>query len=211
MDNAKGNMNDKLNELFGQIRQLERELIAETKKKEAEFCYKIHQKTARFTEAAKARHKVLRLSLHHFLLNSRFLVVLTTPVIWMCLIPILLVDVVGSFYQAVCFPIYGIPKVHRRDHLAFDRHRLTYLNFIEKLNCEYCAYANGILAYFTEIAARTEQYWCPIKHAGCVKCAHSRYKTFVDFGDAEKYRQQLETIRRSFGDIESSEAVGKKE
>jgi hypothetical protein len=44
-----------------------------------------------------------------------------------------------------------------------------------------------------------------------VKCPHSRYKTFVDFGDAEKYRQQLETIRRSFGDIESSEAVGKKE
>ena len=43
-------------------------------------------------------------------------------------------------------------------YLAFDRHRLTYLNFAEKLNCEYCAYANGILAYFTEIAARTEQY-----------------------------------------------------
>jgi hypothetical protein len=210
MDNDNGTMNDKLNALLGQIRQLEKELVAETQKKEAEFCYKIHEKTAQFTEAAKARHKLLRLSLHRFLLNSRFLVVLTTPVIWMCLIPILFVDVVGSFYQAVCFPIYGIPKVHRRDYLAFDRHRLTYLNFIEKLNCEYCAYANGILAYFTEIAARTEQYWCPIKHAGCVKCAHSRYKTFVDFGDAEKYRQQLEAIRRSYGDIETSAAGEKK-
>jgi hypothetical protein len=210
MDDVTHMVNDRLNALLSQIRQMEKELVAETRKKEAEFCYKIHEKTAKFTEAAKARHKLLRLSLRRYLFNSRFIVVFTAPVIWMCLIPILLVDVIGSFYQAVCFPIYGIPKVHRRDYLAFDRHRLTYLNFIEKLNCDYCAYANGILAYFTEIAARTEQYWCPIKHAGCVKCAHSRYKTFVDFGDAEKYRQQLETIRRSYQDIESPEAGPKK-
>jgi hypothetical protein len=136
-------------------------------------------------------------------MSSRFLVILTTPVIWMCIIPIFLVDVIGSFYQAICFPIYGIPKVKRRDYLAFDRHRLTYLNWAEKFNCDYCAYANGILAYFTEIAARTEQHWCPIKHAGCVKCAHSRYKNFFDFGDAEKYRAHVEEIRRDYHDIEN--------
>lgn len=134
-------------------------------------------------------------------LNSRFLVLLTTPVIWACLLPILLVDMIGSFYQSVCFPIYGIPKVRRHDYLAFDRHHLGYLNTIEKLNCEYCAYVNGILAYFTEIAARTEQYWCPIKHARCLKCAHSRYRKFVDYGDAEQYRRHLAEVRRSFQDV----------
>jgi hypothetical protein len=67
----------------------------------------------------------------------------------LCIIPIALADLIGSMYQAICFPIYGIPKVHRGEYLSFDRHRLSYLNFAEKLNCDYCAYVNGILAYFT--------------------------------------------------------------
>ena len=196
-------MNDRLDALLGQIRHLEKELILETQKKEAEFCYEIHGKKVQFTEAAKARHKRLRLDFHRYLLSSRFLVLLTSPVIWLCIIPIVLADLIGSMYQAICFPIYGIPKVHRGEYLAFDRHRLSYLNFAEKLNCDYCAYVNGILAYFTEIAARTEQHWCPIKHAGCVKCAHSRYKNFFDFGDAEKYRAHVEEIRRAYQDIDS--------
>jgi hypothetical protein len=28
-----------------------------------------------------------------------------------------------------------------------DRHRLGYLNVIEKANCVYCSYANGVVAY----------------------------------------------------------------
>lgn len=200
-------MNDKLNVLLGHIRQLEAELVAETHKKETEFCYHIHARKVQFTAAAKTGHKRLQVSWHRYLLNSRFLVVITSPVIWMCVIPIALADLVGFIYQTICFPIYGIPKVRRSDYLAFDRHRLTYLNFIEKFNCEYCAYANGVLAYFTEIAARTEQHWCPIKHAGCVKCAHSRYQKFVDFGDAENYRKRIEEIRRSYEDIAAPGAV----
>jgi len=196
-------MNTRLDALLDQRRLLEKELILEAKKMENEFCYEIHEKKVQFAETARARHKQLRLSIHRYLLNSSFLVLLTTPVIWMCLIPIVLLDVICSIYQVVCFPIYGIPKVHRSEYLAFDRHHLTYLNFIEKLNCEYCAYGNGILAYVTEITARTEQHWCPIKHAGCAKCAHSRYKEFFDFGDAEKYRQHVEEIRRSYQDIET--------
>jgi len=197
-------MKDPLIALLEQIKQLEAELIGEARKKETEFCYQIHAKKVQFTAAAKIGGKRLQVSWHRYLLNSRFLVLATAPLIWLCAIPIALADLVGSVYQAICFPIYGIPKVHRRDYLAFDRHRLTYLNFVEKLNCEYCAYVNGILAYFTEIAARTEQHWCPIKHAGCVKCAHSRYQKFVDFGDAEKYRQRIEKIRRDYQDIEKS-------
>ena len=198
-------MSVSLEALLGQKRLLEKEPIREARKKKAEFCYEVHEEAVHFTEVARAMHKQLRLSVHRYLLDSSFLVLLTAPVIWMCLIPIALLDLICSIYQAVCFPIYGIPKVDRPEYLAFNHHHLTYLNFIEKLNCEYCAYGNGILAYFTEIAARTEQHWCPIKHAGCAKCAHSRYKEFVDFGDAEKYRQHIEEIRRSYQDIESPE------
>jgi len=194
-------MNERLDALLGQIHDLEKELVREAKAKEATFCYEIHAKRVRFTAEAKATHKRLRTGFHHYVLHSRFLVLATSPIIWMCVIPIALADLVGTVYQAVCFPIYGIPKVRRRDYLAFDRNRLGYLNFFEKFNCDYCAYVNGILGYFTEIAARTEQHWCPIKHAGCAKCEHSRYKYFVAFGDAETYRDKVEEIRRSFGDL----------
>ncbi len=200
-------MNEKIDPLLSQEHASEQERRAEAKKKEAEFCFVIHANKVRFTRGAQGRHLLLRQGIWGYVLHSRFFVLATAPVIWLCAVPIALADLVGSFYQAVCFPIYGIPKVRRPDYLTFDRHHLGYLNFFEKVNCEYCAYVNGILAYFTEIAARTEQHWCPIKHAGCVKCAHSRYKKFVDFGDAEKYRQEIETIRRSYGDIASRDTA----
>ena len=47
-------------------------------------------------------------------------------------------NLVFSVYQGVCFPIYGIPKVRRRDYILLDRRHLAYLNWVEKLNCEYC-------------------------------------------------------------------------
>jgi hypothetical protein len=184
----------------GQV-PLEEERLLESRRKQAQFCYQVHGGSVSFTEGAKAAHGKYRVRSFRYILNSRFFVLMTAPVIWLCFIPIFLTDVIGTIYQAICFPIYGIPKVRRGDYVTFDRRHLSYLNFVEKVSCEYCAYVNGILGYFTEIAARTEQHWCPIKHAGCVKCAHSRYKKFLEYGDAQAYRQEVEVIRRSYDDI----------
>ena len=46
----------------------------------------------------------------------------------------------------------------RGQYIVIDRHRLKYLNAIEKLNCVYCGYGNGVIAYARDIAGRTEQY-----------------------------------------------------
>jgi len=194
-------MNDKLDSLLQKMEELEKEMMQELRRKETEFLYEVRQKKVRFSEEAKARHRRLSKRIHRFLLESSFLVLLTAPIIWCCLVPIAFLDFVVTIYQALCFPIYGIPKVRRSEYMLLDRHRLAYLNFLEKLNCEYCAYGNGVLAYVTEVAARTEQYWCPIKHALRMKSMHSRYRFFFDYGDAEHYRQQIEQTRRSFEDI----------
>jgi len=199
-------MNPRLESLLDDVRRLEKEMVGEARKKEAQFCYEVHAKSVRFTDAAVAQHRGHRVGIPSHILHSRFLVLASSPMIWLCAIPIILTDIAGTLYQSVCFPIYGIPKVRRGDYLFFDRRYLSYLNFFEKANCEYCAYVNGILGYFTEIAARTEQHWCPIKHAGCVKCEHSRYKKFIEYGDAETYRKQIEVIRRSYEDIEQAQA-----
>jgi hypothetical protein len=125
------------------------------------------------------------------------MVVLTAPVIYAGIVPLLLLDLFVSIFHAVCFPIYGIAKIRRADYLVFDRHHLAYLNALEKLNCAYCSYANGLIAYAREIASRTEQYWCPIKHARRVIDAHARYAMFDDYGDAEAFQKRLEKWRKA--------------
>jgi hypothetical protein len=137
-----------------------------------------------------------------FIRESDWAILLSAPVIWAVLPFALLFDLAVTVYQAVCFPIYGIPRVKRRDHILLDRHALPYLNVIEKINCEYCAYVNGLVAYVQEVAGRTEQYWCPIKHARKMTAIHKRYIKFLEFGDGDGYRKQIETVRRDFQDLQ---------
>ena len=85
----------------------------------------------------------------------------------------------------------ALSRVRRSDYLLFDRNYLAYLNVLEKLNCAYCSYASGAIAFVREVAARTEQHWCPIKHARRIIGAHEHYREFIEFGDAEAYRGWL--------------------
>ncbi|MDH5762034.1 MAG: hypothetical protein OEZ51_03535 [Nitrospinota bacterium] len=194
-------MNDRLEMLLEKFRTLERELAMELQKKQEEFFYEVHRKKVRFQRDIKLKHRQLMQNALQYIREARPMAILTLPVIWACLIPALLLDLAISIYQAICFPVYGIPKVRRGDYIVLDRHNLSYLNAIEKLNCMYCGYFNGLVAYAREMAARTEQHWCPIKHARRVGDIHSRYKYFFDYGDAKRYRQEIETVRREFEDI----------
>jgi len=192
---------DRLEKVFAEFREAEKNLVRELQRKQQEFYYEIRRGKVHFTEAARLRQKDFLKRLANFFRDAPLLVLLTTPLIWFCLLPIVFLDLVLTIYQAVCFPIYGIPKARRADFILLDRRRLAYLNLIEKLNCEYCSYANGIFAYATEVAARTEQYWCPIKHALRMKGVHGRYQYFFDYGDAEGYRTRIEQVRRDFKDL----------
>ncbi len=155
----------------------------------------------RFDREVKRRHKELVQKVPRYLREASFRNLLTVPLIWVCLIPALLLDLVVTIYQALCFPVYGIPKARRGDYIVIDRHSLSYLNMIEKINCIYCGYFNGLIAYIREIAARTEQYWCPIKHARRLGSFHSRYDHFLEYGDAEGFRREMEKTRRDFSDL----------
>jgi hypothetical protein len=197
-------MEDKLEVLLDKIRKLETEFRMEIQKKEQEFYYHVKRNRVRFEREVKARHKLLMERIPPYLLHARPMAIITAPVIWLCLFPMVLLDGVITLYQAVCFPIYKIPKVRRSEYVVLDRQYLSYLNLIEKLNCVYCGYFNGVIGYAAEISARTEQHWCPIKHARRVGSIHSRYKYFMDYGDAERYKQEMETIRREFSDLQNN-------
>ena len=125
------------------------------------------------------RHGVLDV-----LKGSTVLAALSTPIIYSVAIPLVMLDAWATAYQRICFPAYGIARVRRRDYFVIDRHRLPYLNAAEKLHCFYCSYATGVLSYVLEIAARTERYWCPIRHRRPVPAPHRYYRQFFAYGDA---------------------------
>jgi hypothetical protein len=188
-------MDNVIADLTAKIRDLEAELDAEMAKRRAELRVGLEQGRIAFEKELLRRHRELKTALAPYIWNARPLVILTAPFIYALIVPLVLLDLCVSVYQTICFPVYGIPKVRRADYFVFDRHHLAYLNALEKLNCAYCSYANCLIAYVREIAARTEQYWCPIKHARRVVGSHPRYLTFDDYGNAEGYQQRLAEFR----------------
>ncbi len=189
-------LKDNLNDLLARIQVLQEGVEEEYRKARED----LQVKQAQLAEEFLRQQKRYRIGLLRFLLRSNLLVILSAPIIYSGWIPFLLTDLFVTVYQMICFPVYRIPKVKRSDYLVFDRGDLPYLNLIEKFNCFYCSYGNGVAAYTREVAARTEQYWCPIKHARRIRAAHERYPNFFDHGDAEAFRQGLERLRRQFDD-----------
>jgi len=159
------------------------------------------QDTDAFSPETLSDHRRLKVASWKHIRSTRWLVILSSPVIYACVLPFLLLDAAVALYQLVCFPIYGIAKVRRKDYLVFDRGRLAYLNSIEKVGCVYCSYANGLLALITEVAARSEKYFCPIKHAQPLVKTHSRYEEFLPYGDARAYRGQSDAVGNANGDV----------
>ena len=199
-------MDTRIAALLEAIKKLEKELLLEIEKKEAEFYYTVIGKKVRFEKEVKKKHRALMQRLSPYLSEASLFNLLTAPVIWFMMIPALFMDLSVTVFQQTCFRIYGIPRVKRRRYIVIDRHSLAYLNIIEKFNCMYCGYFNGLVAYVQEVAARTEQFWCPIKHARRLAAMHSRYGKFLEYGDAEGYRRHLEEVRRAFSDLEKDEA-----
>ena len=194
-------MSTSIDDLLDRMHALRQELEEELAKKRAEIEFVIEDKRARFAADIQRRHLLNKVGLLRYLRGSRWQVVLTAPLIYSGFLAFALLDLFVSAYQAVCFPVYRIPLVRRADYLVFDRGDLAYLNAIERFNCFYCSYANGVVALAREVAARTEQYWCPIKHARRLVGAHDRYPRFLEFGDAESYRQGIERLRSDYRDV----------
>jgi hypothetical protein len=179
------------------LREAERDVLHDIAVGRRRWHYRIDRGRVWFDKEVQKAHRRFRQTIPSYVRQGSVLSLLTAPVIYSLVVPLALLDAWVWTYQWICFPIYGIARVPRRGYFAMDRRRLAYLNGIEKVNCTFCSYANGLIAYIREVAARTEQYWCPIKHARAVAAPHGRYQAFFDYGDAEGYRRGLTTLRRA--------------
>ncbi|MDP3085316.1 MAG: hypothetical protein Q8N44_16735 [Rubrivivax sp.] len=188
-------MNDQISQILARMAVLEEELSKAVHEQESRMFFQIKGKRVEFESSVKAAHTKLKTHFLRWLVTNRPQNLITGPIIYGMALPLLMLDLCVSFYQWSCFPIYGIAKVRRADYLVFDRHQLGYLNFIEKFHCTYCEYGNGLIAYMTEILARTEEYFCPIKHARKILGTHARYKRFLAYGDGNAYAAKVEAFR----------------
>ena len=191
--------------LIEEVRHLEEKIDAELDKRQEPFRYRMKKGKVVFEKELLASQKLFRKELLTYLSEVPLISYLVLPVIYSIIIPAVILDIFVTVYQVICFPVYKIPKVRRSDYIIFDRHRLGYLNLIEKMNCLYCGYLNGLVAYAQEIAARTEQRFCPISHAKRPRQTHSRYRFFLSYGDGERYKAELFQLRLKFEDLQLRE------
>lgn len=190
-------MSPSVKRMAERLREAEHQCAQEVEAPEQRWHYRVHHGRVWFDKEMRRAHRRFRQSIPAYIREGSVRSLLTAPIIYSLLLPLALLDVWVTLYQWVCFPIYRIACVPRRAYFVIDRHKLGYLNGIEKINCTFCSYASGLFAYVREVAACTEQYWCPIKHARPIRRPHERYQQFLDYGDAEGYRRELTAVRRT--------------
>ena len=189
-------INRNLRHLLEEIQKLEGKVAANLRSKEKKFLYSILKGKVHFDPKTKKEHSAKRLGSWHFLLDTPLMHLLAAPVVYSFALPALILDGAAFFYQAIVFPVFNIQKVARSEYISFDRGKLLYLNRIERFNCNYCAYVNGLIAYVREMASRSEQYFCPIRHAIRTLGLNQRHNYFLPYGDAANYRADLAKLQR---------------
>jgi len=188
-------LNEKIKNLVDKIYKLEDEIRTLLLEQQSNFSYKIAGKRIEFEKSIREAHKKLKTSLFYWFITISPKHLISGPFIYGLMIPLVIFDLGISSYQMICFRLYGISQVKRSHYFIYDHRHLAYLNLFEKLNCLYCSYAVGLINYSREVASRTEQYWCPIKHAHTMIDSHHRYIGFIDYGDAENYKKKMLNIR----------------
>lgn len=186
-------MSDRIDSILVQMRTLEEDFYTELKSYEAKL-------RVEFTEQSRAVRRAVSgvgQKLDASVSTGNWRHYISIPFIYSMIVPLAFLDITISIYQAVCFRLYGIARVRRSQHVVIDRHLLANLTGIDKFNCIYCGYGNGVISYAREIISKTEQYWCPIKHAKEVRAAAERYSSFLEYGDTDDYHEKLADYRDS--------------
>jgi acyl dehydratase len=198
-------MNTKIQEFLERIRRLELQIENEFAQRRQQLQVDFEERKVKFEKEVLAQQRRFKQGVLRYILTADWRHMLCVPFIYPVLLPMLVLDAFITLYQWVCFPLYGMARVKRSDYFVFDRTHLAYLNVLEKINCAYCSYGNGLMAYGREVVGLTEQYWCPIKHARRVLQAHPYYPGFVDYGDAAHYHEQLAQLRQQLQAMSSGQ------
>lgn len=188
-------MNDRIKEIMDEIEAMKVKLGDEIAKQEKNLSYEIHNGYVRFEKDVFEKQKENMKNLLAWFREIPLLHLLSSPIIYAMVIPAILFDIILFVYQQIVFRIYKFKFIKRSDYIIYDHQYLGYLNTIEKLNCLYCSYFNGLMQYASAIASRTEYYFCPIKHAKKVAYQHDYYDLYFAYGEGDEYQTKLKELR----------------
>lgn len=191
-------MNDKIKELVEEIDAMKLKLAKEIAQQEKHISYEIKNGYVTFEKEVLAKQKESMKNLFTWLGEVPLLHYFAAPLIYAMVIPAIVLDILLFVYQQVVFRIFKFKFIKRSDYMHFDHQYLGYLNPIEKLNCLYCSYFNGLMLYASAIAGRSELYFCPIKHAKKIVSQHKYYDAFLSYGDEDQYQKKLNELRKNF-------------
>jgi hypothetical protein len=183
-------MNHRIKEILVKIDKLSASLQKEQSRLAEKYGFSFKKQKIVFLEKFRQRNRTFKFPAWKYLLPRHIRHLLSMPFIYSMIVPALILDLFITIYQTFAFSLYGIPKVDRREYIVYDRQFLDYLNWIQKINCVYCTYVNGLFVYSAEIAARTERYWCPIKAARKTMAHHSWYPDYADYGSPEEWKEK---------------------
>lgn len=100
------------------------------------------------------------------------------------------------FFNWAYFSLRGQKPVNPKNYFKYDRHKVAHLDFMDKMWCEYCEWANGTLQWTLAITNEIEKRYCPIKNKDLPHChkAKSWRKNFLDANhapnDLKQYYQE---------------------
>lgn len=193
---------DKIQKLLWDIQDKKQELASEyeklSEKLRKKYDFSFSQWRIIFSQKAQQYQKNFKTPLAKYVIPKSYRHILSMPFIYGMIIPAIFLDISLFIYQHTAFRLYRIPIVKRSDYIVFDRRHLSYLNFMQKINCIYCSYVNGLFQFSVEVAGRTEKYWCPIKAARRKAGVHAWEEYFADFWDPEGFLKAFNSNKEFF-------------
>ena len=148
--------------------------------------------TSEMKNSRALSQRIWKVGSYRLSIQNVIIAITTGPITYALVLPIAFLDLCVTIFQAICFRIWRVPRAKRADFIQIDRHKLQYLNGLQKVNCVYCGYANGTIAYVRDVASRTEKYWCPIKHEVAPRSPHERYSEFQEYNDRTAWNHWIE-------------------
>lgn len=194
-------MRSTIKDILEKIESLNNDLRVEYDRLAEKYGFEFERRKIVFLEEIRKKNKALKFPTWRYVIPTNIRHLLSMPFIYAMIVPTVILDIFLIVYQWTAFSLYRIPKVKRSEYIVYERRFLDYLNLVQKINCLYCSYVNGVFAYAVEIGARTERYWCPIKSAHKPKFSHGWYKDFADYGSPEQWREKSSSEEAAFRDV----------
>src|SRR3989339_1684221 len=125
-------MNENIKEILEKISNLNKELSAKYAQLAEKYGFHFANKKVVFLEEFRKRNLKFRIPVWKYVFPRNFRHLLSMPFIYMMIVPVVILDIFVTVYQAFAFPLCHIPKARRSEFIIFDRRFLDYLNWIQK-------------------------------------------------------------------------------